>query len=340
MTIHQAVEYLRPHWIEQTITFTCPPGLLDTGTGPLQDVEDFDAFDRTLIAYCAAYNVKPSIIRYTVMNEFDEGPTFQLLKPDKRDNYTVQELLAVMRALRYNESFGAISFKDISLQVLHGLRDQIGSDHVAWTTRNGEPLRKYLDVRQDAQSLLIQEVQALAAKAFRLRRMDFTNTLPKRRPRDAFEEGAEKDPGCEITAALLPLCRHQLTSVDWITLSGVELGDTDLELLVEALGHRECQFRAIELSRCGLNDHNMESFLNQLTHQSETLECLDISDNPARLTLQNLQSNMSRFANLRKLNLSRVLRTSGPEPLITEKAMGAWQLEELIMDGTPVSIGY
>lgn len=78
-------------------------------------------------------------------------------------------------------------------------------------------------------SLLYQEVQALALKTKRVRRMNFSNTLPRRRPRDDVEEGAVKDPGCEIAAALLPLCRGQLTNVDWIVFSGIELGETDLE---------------------------------------------------------------------------------------------------------------
>lgn len=81
-------------------------------------------------------------------------------------------------------------------------------------------------------SILYQEVQALALKSRRLRKMDFSGCLPRRRPKDTFDvEGQEleKDPGCEIVAALLPLCRWQLTEVSWIILSGIELGETDLD---------------------------------------------------------------------------------------------------------------
>jgi hypothetical protein len=62
--------------------------------------------------------------------------------------------------------------------------------------------------------------------------MDFGGCLPRRRPKDTFDvEGqeVEKDPGCEIVASLLPLCRAQLTNVSWIILSGIELGETDLD---------------------------------------------------------------------------------------------------------------
>jgi hypothetical protein len=83
-------------------------------------------------------------------------------------------------------------------------------------------------------SLLYQEIQALALKSRKLRRMNFGNCLPRRRPKDTFDvEGQEleKDPGCEIVAAVLPLCRGRLTNVNWIVLSGIELGETDLDEL-------------------------------------------------------------------------------------------------------------
>ena len=71
----------------------------------------------------------------------------------------------------------------------------------------------------------------MALMSRRLRRMDFNSALPSRRPVESYdEEGkSDKDPGCEIVAALLPLCRGQLTSVTWIILSGIELGETDFD---------------------------------------------------------------------------------------------------------------
>jgi hypothetical protein len=150
------------------------------------------------------------------------------MPPANALTYTVLELLAVFRALRYNESFHSISFQGVDLQKLHGLYDNYGEDHVAWTSRSGLPIRTYFNIMPADKSLLYQEVQALALKTQRVRRMNFSNTLPRRRPRDDVEEGAAKDPGCEITAALLPLCRGQLTNVDWIVFNGIELGETDL----------------------------------------------------------------------------------------------------------------
>jgi hypothetical protein len=159
--------------------------------------------------------------------EVEDAPEFRLMPPAISHGYSVLELLAIFRALRYNESFRSISFQDINLQKLHGLVDSYGEDHTAWSTRSGLPIRKYFNISPTDKSLLYQEVQALALKTNKVRRMNFSNTLPERRPRD--DEEAMKDPGCEIASALLPLCRAQLTNVDWIVFSGIELGETDLE---------------------------------------------------------------------------------------------------------------
>jgi len=46
---------------------------------------------------------------------------------------------------------------------------------------------------------------------------------------------------------------------------------------------------------------------------------------------------MSRFSKIRKLDLSRITRTSGEEPLFGTEVMMSWKLEELILNGIPVN---
>lgn len=164
--------------------------------------------------------------------EVEEAPEFRLFPPANTTKYSLHELLAIFRALRYNESFHSISFNGIDMHSLHTLVDSFGQDHIAWTSRSGLSITKYFGIKPQYRSVLYQEVQALALKSKRLRRLNFGTCLPRRRPRDNFDtEGGEveKDPGCEIVAALLPLCRAQLTGVNWIILSGIELGETDLD---------------------------------------------------------------------------------------------------------------
>lgn len=77
--------------------------------------------------------------------------------------------------------------------------------------------------------------------------------------------------------------------------------------------------------------------LSHLERQNATMECVNISDNPGRIHLERFQVSMSRFSKIRRLDLSRITRTSGEEPLIETQVMLSWKLEELIMDGVPVN---
>jgi hypothetical protein len=216
----------------------------------------------------------------------------------------------------------------------------------------------YFNIKPQEGSLLYQELQALALKSMKLRRMNFANALPRRRPRDTFDmetsEIVERDPGCEILAAILPLCREQLTNVTWLILSGIELGETDLDELgilttltvqyeyfsdfhlVSACNKPEANLRAIECSHSALNDRGIMQVLGLMERQAATLECINIADNPGRINLERFQVSMSRFARIRKLDLSRITRTSGDEPLIAPEVMLSWRLEELVLNGIPV----
>src|SRR4051812_7361586 len=79
----------------------------------------------------------PVNIQYAIDWEVEDAPEFRLFPPAKTKKYSVHELLAIMRSLRYNESFHSISFRDVDLHCLHGLHDAFGTDHIAWNTRPG-----------------------------------------------------------------------------------------------------------------------------------------------------------------------------------------------------------
>ncbi|KAI9802866.1 MAG: hypothetical protein M1833_001465 [Piccolia ochrophora] len=71
--------------------------------------------------------------------------------------------------------------------------------------------------------------------------------------------------------------------------------------------------------------------------QDSTLQSIDISGNLARLSPSTFQGQIGHFGFIRKLNLSRVHRTSGPEPLVAPETMLAWRLEELHLSETQVN---
>lgn len=326
LCIRHAADYLRPEWLEQPFTWNVCQ-VLDNQILPISSGgEDHACLDRTLTAYCAAYDLDTSNIRYLVDYECESAPGFQLLPAaDSRSaDYSLLELLAIMRALRYNETFASISFANIKLDLLHGRSDQQGWDHVAWTTRSGEPL----DVLgQESSWLLVQEVRALAVKSRKLRRLDFSFCL-SRKPGEPPKEGSGL---CE---ALFPLCLKQVTNVDWIIFNGIHLADIDIDFFFAATIEKKCHFRALDLGGCGLMDQAMHTVLHAISYQGATMESIDLSGNLARIDPKLLQVHICKFGYIRKINLSNISRTSGPEPLLNANIFLAWKLEEINLSRT------
>jgi hypothetical protein len=342
----RAWQYLKPQWDDYNFSFAGPRRLLqslDTKINSSNEEEDLGCFDRTLVAYCMAYNCNAANIQYSIDWEAEDAPEFSLWPPLYSKKYTFFELLAIMRALRYNEIFCSISFRDIDLHSMHGVFDPNGTEHVAHATRSGISIQKYFNLKPQEKTLLHQEVQAIALKSRKLRKLDFTNSLPRRRPKDNFDfEGGEvdRDPGSEIVAAIFPLCQVQVTSVDRIILSGIELGETDLDDLIPAFAKAASAIRGIDFSRCGLNDRGIMQMITHLERQNTTLEYLNISGNPGRIHLEQFQASMSRFTNLRRLDLSRTTWTPSTQPLILPEVLLTWRLEELILNGIPVRTAF
>lgn len=332
-------ENLRPEWESRPYHFIVPdPVKHDILRQASPHGISQDSLDRTLIGYCVAYGVKPTNIRYAITYPDEDYPRFELLRPVglRRSHYTDLELLAVMRSLRYNENFGGISFKGVSLDSLNGLTDDFGDDHVCTKTKRGTVLR--LDVEELGRScLLVQEIRALAVTSRKLRRLDFSGCI-SRKPRDYLGSSSKvRDVGCGIVEALFPLCKYQSTNVDWIALNGIQLGETDLDYLVAAAVERSCHLRALELSGCGLTDRTLSLLLDALRPQENTLEALNLSSNSFRISPTIFDSQIGVFGYLTKLDLSNVARTSGDEPLITVETFQAWRLQELVFSGTSLN---
>lgn len=102
-----------------------------------------------------------------------------------------------------------------------------------------------------------------------------------------------------------------------------------IEFVVDAAASRLAHFRGFELQRCGLTERMLTLFLNALITHENTLEALDISGNPCRMHAPTLNNSMAYFPFLRKLNLSRLLRTSGEDAVLTAETLHRWRLEDL-----------
>ncbi|KAL1964187.1 hypothetical protein VTN77DRAFT_7145 [Rasamsonia byssochlamydoides] len=331
--IRQRTEFLRPLWLKQPYDLVVPPEIADEDIIPAPDLnEDFGCFDRTLIAYSASYDIDTSNIRYSIDVDCPDAPCFKLLPPSakERKGYTALELLAVLRALRYNEFFVSISFSGINLDVLQDVQDLYGLDLDAYRTRGGAQVHI---AGQDRLSVLSQEIRALALKSKRLRRLDFSYSLTRT---PVSDEGV-RDPGCGIPEAIFPLCRRQLTNVDWIVLNGIKLGESDLDYLVDAASQRASHLRALEVGNCGLSVHDLDLVLSTFTAQESTLEAVNIAGVQGRISPELFQQQIGYFGQIRRIDLSRIARTSGPEPLIAPETLLNWRLEELSLSQTAVN---
>jgi hypothetical protein len=107
---------------------------------------------------------------------------------------------------------------------------------------------------------------------------------------------------------------------------------------VPALDQTKTRIRAIECQHSGLTDRGIMQLLNHMEKQGNTIEYINLANNPGRIHLGGFHVSMSRFTKIRKLNLSRMTRTSGDEPLFLPEVMLQWRLEELILSGIPVSL--
>ncbi|KAL4877690.1 hypothetical protein BJY04DRAFT_221876 [Aspergillus karnatakaensis] len=331
--IRQQTEFLRPLWLKQPYDFVVPRDLENENNfPPICLDEDYGCFDRTLVAYCASYDIDTSNIRYMIDDQCEDAPCFKLLRPasPSRSRYTALELIALMRTLRYNESFRSISFNGVSLDALQNLRDIYGHDKDALLTRANAQIHI---PGQDKMSILSQEVRALTLKSKWLRRLDFSSTL-SRTPKS---DSDSLDPGCGIPEAIFPICRRALTNVDWVVLNGIRLGDSDLDYLVDAASQRGSHFRALEVGNCGLSLHDIDLLLSTTIAQVSTLEAINISGVQGRIKPDTLQQYLGYFGQLKRLDLSRISRTSGPEPLISARDLFNWRLEELSLSRTAVN---
>lgn len=317
-----------PSRVEETFSLDDPP-----------PDDNLDPFDRTMIAYCVAYKVNPTSIRYRVDDGdyVEDAPRFQLVDsdPNVHTQYNELQLLAVLRSLRFNESYGTVSFSGISLNCLNQKRDLCGSEHVCDQSVHGLPLKLSIGEQQNA-SLLVQEIRALALSTRRLRRLDFSFCV-SHQPSTPSLANPTPSPGCGIVESLFPLFKKQATNIDWIALNGIELQETDLDYLVSIAAEKAAHFRAVEASRCHLTDRGLALLLDVFKTHENTLEALDISNNPLRLVPSIVSSQLSFFPMIRKLNLSNLPVTSSTEPLIPFPILSQWRLDTLHLSGIPLN---
>ncbi|KAF3925538.1 hypothetical protein ABW21_db0201033 [Orbilia brochopaga] len=311
-TIRHAADFLRPQWSVPSFHMDIPEKLLDQVFPEIDYDEGYLCFRRTLAAYCAAYDCDVSIINYAINANAEDGPEFRLMPPINtwRSKYFPQELLAVLRTLRWNESFGSISFAGVSLEPLRGVHDGHGNDMEAHVTRSG----RKLSTKGARRPLLVLELRAVAACSTKLRRLDFSGCLDPPRSQTDSDEHDHEEKGCELVEAFLPLCKKGVTNVDWIILSGLHLDQADIAYIVDAAVNPISHIRGLEIARCGLDQRSISLILESLAAQRKTLEALDIGGNPGRLNISSLNplcDLLGVFPGIRYLRLADLKLATG-----------------------------
>ncbi|KAJ2980193.1 hypothetical protein NUW58_g7012 [Xylaria curta] len=177
--LFNADTYLKPAWPLWTRREVF---YMDDGAQqmPLPNGEDYGGFKTTLEAFIEGYHCKA--IEWTVRwKDVRYAPQFCLLKPRTRSHYSARELLAVFRALRFNESFKSISFCDIDLSSLSNKFDNTQRlEPTIWLSRTGKHslTRSEADM-VDSSSVLSQELVSILLGSESIKYINLTNVLRK-----------------------------------------------------------------------------------------------------------------------------------------------------------------
>lgn len=278
-------------------------------------------------AYCVAYNVDKTRIRYEIRSSGDDAPAFRLL-PLPKEAYSFLELLAVLRSLRYSDMFVSMSFANVLLDSLNKTLEAFGKEHLDWVANI--PKRKDpLPYKFSGSTVLGQEIAAIAVTNSKLLRLDLSNSL-------SLLSSVKHSSG--VLKALYPLCQRECTNVEWLNLHGLHLNQVDIESLHYVVKDRRSHLRGLDLSRTYLGSRALTSILRELKAQENTLEVLDFSENGAGLDESEFDTLVSKLPYLRVLRLNLVTLTpSVQEPLISASTFKSWRLQELSFSDTSIN---
>ncbi|CCC12283.1 unnamed protein product [Sordaria macrospora k-hell] len=309
--------YLKPAWpqIWQSREIFHVTGLKETHL--VTAGEDFGSVKRTLDAYLAAYRCPAVDWEINWKTKF--APEFRLLPAKDGNNYSPLQLLAVLRALRYNDYFNSLSFRDIDLGVLWSVSDHHARrGNVAWLSRTLVALGTDEIEVLKISPVLHQEFHALAFCSENIRQIDFTNAS-KSYPNKVSTSGQDT-PTIQFLTPILELLKAGITRCNRLILAGNLLLQPDLAELAEAL--KAAPIQALDVSYCGLDDMSLRDLIiTPLLDGPRMVQVLDLSGNPGRVACQTVPDLLYSLGDLRELNLAGSLRGEMTGPLLPIEAL-------------------
>lgn len=226
---HKADRFLKPAWPQmlQSDTFKVY-GLKEPQY--VIDREDYGGVTRTLNAYIAAYRCKP--VEWEINWRTTFAPEFRLLPSKDGNQYTNMQLLAVMRALRYNDYFESLSFRDVNLVIMWNIYDRYpGPATIASINRSCVHIgREFVEHLED-QSILYNEFHALAFCSEKVRQIDVTNCFRELPVIKASERHTGTPLNVQFLSPLLRLLEHRATKCNRLILGGNALSMHDISSL-------------------------------------------------------------------------------------------------------------
>ncbi|EFQ24977.1 leucine rich repeat protein [Colletotrichum graminicola] len=292
--------------------------------------QDYGGLKRTLEAYCATFKCKAP--EWTVnwkCERREHCPEFRLLPAREPGGYSALQLLAVFKALRFNDYFKALSFRDVDFSPLCGLTDVPGWDEsVADVNRDGLVIDgAHRDILKSA-PLLSQEIHAVAFTSGSVRKIDLTNVLASRNivGVSRTRAGSKKEP--EVVRPILLLLKTGSIPCDTLLVGGNPLTAAEVDDLVDVL-HIPDLLKELDISRCNLDEKSLEEIWDALPSQGYKMEALNTSRNIGHVDHMVVKSNLSHFICLRKLGIAGSCLSQFRDPIFFDETIMRWGLEEL-----------
>ncbi|KAI0534641.1 hypothetical protein GGR58DRAFT_46584 [Xylaria digitata] len=342
--LFKADTYLKPAWplwTRQDVFYMDD----DTQQIPLPNGEDYGGFKTTLEAFIEGYHCQP--VEWSVKwKDVRHAPSFCLLKPKGQSRYNAHQLLAVFRAVRFNEFFKSISFRNIDFSSLSNKFDNIQRlEPTIWLSRTGKRglTRNEVDMVEHS-SVLFQELISILLGSESIKHIDLTNVLcvaPATSSLQSNSSSSARVGVCEIVPPLVLLWRSLQTRCS-ITLNGNAVGEVDAVELRRVFQGRPNFLRSFEISRCNLDEPSLVYLWEGLHEQRLSLEELDTSYNPGRIEASRIARTLHEATGLRRLNLAYTIRGELEGSLFGtwsgSTSFEAWRLEELDLSGWKLNV--
>lgn len=343
--LFKADTYLKPAWplwTRREIFFVDG----ETDHIHLPEGEDYGGFKRTLEAYLEGYHC--ASVDWKVNWESARfSPEFQLLRPRKKMlKYSGYQLLAVFRALRFNDYFKSLNFDGVDFSPLSGVQDnQKRLEPTPWLSRTGKRslTREEYEVMEHS-SVLFQELVGLLLASESVKQVNLSGVLSGRYVAAASghaEASAPRNRGCDLVPPIVLLLRSLQSRCKSIFLNNNPMSATDLGDLCQTLQNYAGLVRCLGLSRCDLDEVAMISAWEAIHEQRASLETLEFANNFSRLDAARAAQTLGETPKMRHLDLGYCLKGGLDGPLIQPWAnslqSSVWRLEYLDLSGWKVS---